>query len=201
MYGKIAQNVARYFTRKQIIDDANAEIYEYGFEILLSTIVYLTVFVVLSLMTDSMVYSLLFFLSFLIVRKTAGGYHASTYLRCHLLFFINHLLFIIGVNLYPLRYTPMTSIIVILTSAILILIFAPVAHPNRPFIKTERMRFRKLSIGYAILLIFLAFPLSYFSMNIKSTNEYIFAFSFGLMSASISLLIEKIKQQRKDLQQ
>ncbi len=194
MYKKTSQFLTKHFVRKNLIAEDKADMYEYGFEVLLSTSVYILIFLLLSVLTRSLFVSLLFFVSFLAIRKTAGGFHASTYLKCHLLFFLTHCLFIVLNGLVPVGYLRLMSIFMIVISAVLVLVFAPVAHPNKPFIYNERKKFRRISFWYTIIASSLAIICFPFSADFAN---YYFAFSYGMASASIAMLVETIKQ-RKD---
>lgn len=168
--------------------------YEYSFEVLLSTLVYITIFVTLSLVTKTAFASFVFFFSFLVVRKTAGGYHASSYLFCHILFFTTHSLFIILVKCIPTEYIAEISFMQILFSVISILLFAPVAHPNKPFIHNEKRKFRRICFWYSIIALAIGIIGYIYSVNIKQAY---FSYSFGILAASIAMLIEKIKQRKE----
>lgn len=72
----------------------------------------------------------------------------------------------------------------------MILIFAPVDHPNKPFIKNERKRFRALSCIYAVILVLI----SALSLVVPEYYDcYKFSLSIGTFSAAFALMSAKIK--------
>lgn len=189
MYNKIASNITDCFIKRGVIDNSKKEIYKYGFEVLISSAMYFLLFALISIITNSVFPSFLFWLGLFIIRKTAGGHHAKNYTACHVHFEANHILFIILFRFFP-KIWYKTSIIGIITICLIsILLFAPVDHINKPFINSEYKRFRILSLVYcAVLLIVLIL----YVINILPSNELSFAYSIGSLSATISLLSGKI---------
>lgn len=195
MYKRLAVSLTNTFMNKKIVTCDKRDICEYGFEILISNIVYIFIFIITTIITNTLLESLIFSLGLLIIRKTAGGHHASSYIACHILFAFNHILFIISIKVLPqtLLYG---CICLLLSFAItMVAVFAPVDHKNKPFIKSEYVRYKTISrISCIILLIIL---LSYITLHATNRATDIcdmlyFSFSFGTASATVSLLSAKI---------
>ena len=169
--------------------------YLYGFEVLISSIIYTTIYILVSIITKTVFPSICFFIGFYLIRSISGGFHANTYTACHILYFANHIAFIGIIKLTPYcAIKAVTSTLLIISSA-LILIFAPVDHPNKPFIKNEKKRFRLISTIYGILLLLVsALPFLINSELILNTLQYI---SIGSISAAVSLTIAKIQKERR----
>lgn len=124
---------------------------EFGLECFLSEIskilIYLVVFSILSLTK----YFVLALLSFTILRSTAGGYHDNTYLQCLINSFI--LMCIIIMCGTKLTLSAYVKGIIILLSIVLIIIYAPVDHYNKPIIsESRRNRLKIISLCIFILL-------------------------------------------------
>ncbi len=169
--------------------------YLYGFEVLISSIIYTTVFILVSIITKTIFPSLCFFIGFYLIRSISGGFHANTYTACHILYFANHIAFIVIIKLTPSCAANIVTSTLLIISSALILIFAPADHPNKPFIKNEKKRFRLLSTLYGILLIFIsAFPFFITSKLILNTLQFI---SIGSISAAISLTVARIQNERR----
>lgn len=101
MYKKIARSITDKFVKNGSIQQEKANVYTYGFEIIISTLVYTLIFIVTAIVSNTLFESLLFWMGFFIVRTIAGGYHASTYISCHILFFLTHCSFIAFIKLLP----------------------------------------------------------------------------------------------------
>ena len=176
-----------YYIKRGIINESKHDVYCYGFEVFLSTLVYTIIFIVTAIISKTLVQSLLFWLGFFIIRKICGGYHAKTYWSCHLIFFTNHIIFIVLYKHLPGSLFNLLSLVCLLISSILIFLFAPIAPPNKPFIKNERGRFRKYSCVYSVLLLLLLL----LKLFIPVVNNNTFSFSIGSFSAAIALLLGK----------
>lgn len=188
MYNKVALKITDWFINKGIIDDSKKAICKYGFEVLISSLTYFLLFAITSIITNSVLPSVLFWLGLFFIRKVAGGHHAKSYTSCHILFEANHIVFIILLKVIPSTWYYYSSIGIFVFSILSILLFAPVDHINKPFIKNEYKRFRFLSLMYCIVLLTV---LILCFINVIPSNEFLFAYSIGTLSATISLLCGK----------
>lgn len=195
MYNYFARVLTDIFVSKNVIDGRKKSVYQYGFEVLISTISYTLIFVLVSLLTGTIPQSLLFFVGFYIVRKFCGGFHAKTYTMCHILFFLNHILFIGAYKATEEIHGSVIVGILIICSATLIFLFAPVDHPNKPFVNNEFAHFRKRSKIYSVILIFIG-TVSLLGLLTPFINE-VYCFMFGTISATISLLCAIILKTRR----
>lgn len=189
MYRKLAICITDKFISKKLIADNKKAIYAYGFEMLISILVYFVEFLIISLLTQTLASSLCFLGSLFIVRKVAGGHHANSYISCNILSTANHILFVILVKLVNVDtyYTFIT--LTLLFSAATILLIAPVDHKNKPFIKNEYKRYKLLSSLYCIVL---GIVVLLVSGNMIPASELLLGFTFGTLSATVSLLCAKI---------
>ena len=156
---------------------------------LISILVYFVEFLIISLLTQTLASSLCFLGNLFIVRKVAGGHHANNYISCNLLSTANHILFVILVKLVNVDtyYTFIT--LTLLFSAATILLIAPVDHKNKPFIKNEYKRYKLLSNLYCIVL---GIVVLLVSGKMIPAGELLLGFTFGTLSATLSLLCAKI---------
>ena len=194
LYKKLSSVLTDKFVKSGIIEPQQRDVYCYGFEILLSYVAYILLFVVLAVFTGTIFYSLLFGVAFFTTRSIAGGYHAATYSVCHLLSLLNQVLFILLIVFLPQEHHPVASVVAILISSVLLLIFAPIDHPNKPFIKTERKRFRKMCCVYAYIIPIIV---AVFVLFATQLSTYILSFSLGIFSAAFALLSAKIQQTKE----
>ena len=117
MYAQLAKRITNVFVNKGSIKNADFDVYAYGFQIMLSSISYALIFILISIVTNTLFESLIFFVGFYVVRSFCGGYHASTYLRCHILFAVNHLVFIGLIRYFPSSIFCFTMVIPALIGA------------------------------------------------------------------------------------
>lgn len=190
LYNRVSVLLTDAFIKNGIIPESKKEVYAYGFETMLSLFTYTAVFIGLAAITKTMLASVIFWIGFFVIRTISGGFHAKTYLGCHMLFMMNHVLFILIYRCCSDELQMHAAPILIIVSSLIILIFAPVDHPNKPFIKTERKRFRILScIASGILIVLATINLV---MNNTTLGTYSLCFAIGVFSAAISLMSAKI---------
>lgn len=194
MYKELANRITNTLIKKSIICKDQRDLCLYGFEILISSLFYFIVFLLCSVLSKTIFPSFIFWLGLFIFRKIAGGHHSKTYTACHILFALNHIAFIIFVKF--IKAELYSSIIyTIFTIAIISLVFiAPVDHKNKPFIGAEYIRFRYLSIIYCLAITLI---LGLLIIKIIPPSIYVFSYSIGTLSASISLLIGKITRKKE----
>ena len=138
----------------------------------------------ISMVFGAVLESLCFFIGFFLCRKFSGGYHAATYTKCHILFIINQIAFLLLLNCINNNYYWLATIVAIIISIIIIFLIAPIDHPNKPFTTKEMIKFRKRSKYFAIVLV----PAYILFYLIDKNNPFSFCFSIGVLSVSLSLL-------------
>lgn len=85
MLHNTAKKITNYMVNRQIIAEDTFEIYQYGFEIMISTLLTSLSIMIVASLTDSFQIGILFFLISIPLKATAGGYHASTYFKCFII--------------------------------------------------------------------------------------------------------------------
>ena len=83
----ISSKVARILCKDEKHTD-NYELYEYAIYIILFSAFHMATVIVLGLVFNLLTESLVFYLSFIVIRKFAGGYHAKTPTRCYIIYII-----------------------------------------------------------------------------------------------------------------
>lgn len=195
MYKRIAISLTKSFIKKNILDEEKREICTYGFEMIIANLTYLLIFVATAAITKTIFVSLFFWLGLFLIRKVAGGHHSNSYFSCHCLSMINHILFIVSIKFIPMNVFHYCSYSIFIVAIFSLLLFAPVDHKNKPFIKTEFARFRKYSLIYSFILtiVTLLYYVGHCFENIPfNVDSFIFSYSFGTLSATVSLLSAKI---------
>ena len=95
MYNSMAKKLTDFFILKKIIKEEEKNVYVYCFEVMISSFVYLVLFFTIAIVLKCLLQSILFLTGFWIIRSVAGGYHAKTYTRCHVLFMSNQIFMIL----------------------------------------------------------------------------------------------------------
>lgn len=194
MYETLAMRLTEFFINKNIIKNEDRDIYAYGYEVLISQIVYIVIMLIISLFFGAVFESILFFIGFYLFRKIAGGYHASTYIKCHLIFAINQLLFLLLLIFYPNKYIYIFILVAAIITFVITFICAPLDHPNKKFEPKEFKRYKRLSRGFSVLFMLLVTAICFLDKN----NTSFFCFSVGTLSASISLMYAFIERRLRN---
>lgn len=150
----LAKKAAYRLANKGYIPLDDVDLIAYGFFAVLSKFIYGAICVISGFVFNRFVESIIFYISFLFVRKYAGGFHAKTELRC---FFLSALSITISVLMISLseKVIPVTIVVLCLSmiSYIMISIYAPVPSKERPLNEEECKRYSNISKIRIMMLI------------------------------------------------
>lgn len=82
----LGKSISHFLCEKKVIAEQEVEIYQYGFEILISTALGLLITMAVGIVLHMFFLSVLYYVIFVTVRQWTGGYHADSYLKCNLTF-------------------------------------------------------------------------------------------------------------------
>lgn len=150
MLENLAKSTARFFVSQNIVKSEYEEIYAYGMEIILSTVFNGLIVLIIAILSDTVLLSLLFFTAFILMRRSAGGYHAKTHIGCTMILIAVHLMFIVLIHVIPDSVIPILSYFSIAYSCISVYLFAPAEHPNKPLSSGDRRKLRLKSLIYIL---------------------------------------------------
>lgn len=192
----MVSNLSGFLANKLLISSSlskeERELYEYGLFILMSKLIFFVLACFFGLLFGCLIESAIFYLLFMTIRQFAGGYHASTELRCEImstaLFFICSAI----INLLEIYGFENAIAIATIVAALCIFLISPVDTPEKPLSDNEYNYYRKIS--WLILLIILAIGLV----------SYIFKLKLFFIPACLSLILESflliIGKMKSDLQ-
>lgn len=144
-----ARRITLFFINKGSIDEDDKETYEYCFEMLFSSVFNLLILIAGALITKRYYETLTFAISFVILRSFIGGFHSKTHLGCLGLLvavYIMVLLFLEYLGNYNYLYISFT-----VASMILIILFAPIGHPNNPLDSNQLIYMKSKAIIVSIV--------------------------------------------------
>ncbi len=105
MISKCANVVTDLCVRKMIIQGTEKEVYQYGFELIISTIVNIFWILLIGIIFNRLFLALIGFSIFAWIRTQSGGYHASSYLKCNL-----SLIIVFGFIMASVRFFKITDV-------------------------------------------------------------------------------------------
>lgn len=183
----ISSKVARILCEDEKHTD-NYELYEYAIYILLSSAFHIATVIVLGLVFNLLTESLVFYLSFIAIRKFAGGYHAKTPVRCYMFSII---LYIVSLELIGFicesQYCVIITIILELFSLVCIFAISPLDSNKYPLNLREKRVYRIISFTSSIVLFLLSLMLLF---ELKKIG---IAVGLGIILAAFVLFIRKIQ--------
>ena len=166
-------------------------------EILLSTVINGIVVLFIAILSNTVLPSLFFFTAFILMRRSAGGYHARTHMGCMMILVAVHLMFMVLINVIPDSIIPILSYFSIAYSCISVYLFAPVEHPNKPLSSDDRRKLRMKSLVYILsisvvdlLMIFCA----HYEVSLCLSYGIIVS-TTGMLAEIISLRLENINEE------
>lgn len=192
MISKFAFCLANYFAEKNMYCIDKINIYRYGLELLISTMLNTFVILVISVIMNEIIGALLFCIAFIPMRLIAGGYHAKHHWSCILGFgaiFIGFMIFMHYMNdEYMIAYMLFSSVI----SSLLLWSYAPIEASNKPLKERQRQVQRKKSmtlacVNLAIVLLLYAIP------QLNNLIQFLIFYTSGALAASLSLAVASVE--------
>lgn len=180
MISKLSTRLTGKLLSSGTISDQDKELYIYGLFMLISHLIFLIITCIFGLVLKCLLESIIFYIAFMLIRRYAGGYHASTETRCEVLSTLSILACIVVIRLSKI-YDFQTVLLLITTlSAVCIFVFCPLDTPEKPLSYKEFKYFRKVS-WLILLTIVLAIIVS-----------YVFKFQIVTVPCCMSLILESI---------
>ncbi len=180
MISKVSSKIVSVLASRSVINKDDAELYDYGFFILLSQLLYFIIALATGIILKIIPQSVIFYLVFLLIRKYAGGYHASTEARCEIFSTLSIVGSITVAKLSEIYDFKIALLVISAVSAVCIFIFSPLDTPEKPLSQKEFNYFRKIS--WLILL----------AIIISITVSYILKLNFITVPCCMSLILESI---------
>lgn len=188
----ISDKLFSYMRNNTDIPDDMVDVYRYGIEITISSILNILLIVSASLLMGHLMYGIVFLLFFIPLRSYCGGYHATTYFRCNMVFLLTYIAVYLS-SLYLTEYfndSIQLAEVLLLLAFLPILIFSPVKNVHKTLSEKTAKKCRILSF---IIYIVLALTSMYFCF-IKSIYGAIMVMT--LVAISVMILVEIFMQRR-----
>lgn len=163
MIDHICKSTLEKLSSNNIIKEEEAEVYGYGLELLIVTILKIIGFIIIAFTLDLVKETLIFTIYFSGLRIQAGGYHARTPFKCFVSTIIIMFPGILLVRLIPIEKQLYYILISTTISIFLIYKYAPVESKNKPLTREEDRIYRRRSLMTVIvgsIIIFLLICLS-----------------------------------------
>lgn len=186
-----ADKLAQFVCTHTKADKQMFEIYKYGIEVTISTLLNVFCVMVTSILLSDVISGAVFLTVHFLIKPFVGGYHAKTYLMCNVLFVLVFLTSYISNSLF-LKIDEVVFQKVIIESLFLlclmpIIAFAPVRNQNKSLTDEEAKKYRIIGITLSILVDWVGLIL--FFCNVKMGSLIIIT----LFMISLMMLIDIIR--------
>ena len=169
---------------KGIIQKSDEDVYEYGLDLMLYTILNIVVILCSATIIKKLSESVALLSVIIPLQSIGGGYHAETHLRCFMIMYIGWWGSILILPLIPVE----VALIMICVAILVVCRFAPISHKNVKMSALQREKMRK----YARMLAIIYGASSTMFIFFVSVRIGI-ALSTGLGIISLSMLLAQCK--------
>ena len=101
MIARLSKRIASFFVCNEVIKSEDEEVYEYGLQLLLSTVFNGVIALTLAIISGTVLQCVCYLAVFVLLRKSAGGYHAKTHFGCCCILAVVLSLFIMFIKFVP----------------------------------------------------------------------------------------------------
>ena len=192
MIHELSNSIACFYGDKANYTKDEIEICTYGLELIISDAIAIFIAIIIALFTKNVLYTIILIASFASLRLQAGGFHASSHLRCNLIFFAAYIMSLLIVKFTPIAITPYLVRILSGLGLIAVCIYAPVAHPNKPVSKKKKKKYRFRSLVIVIIFCIIALILSLY----PKISQYAVGIAMSIFYAGLSIVAERLKQSK-----
>ena len=168
----LSMSIADYLFHRKIITIDKYPVYQYGLEMIISTILGVVLVLLCGVLTGSFLHSIIFYLLFVTLRMFTGGYHADTHFMCKLVLCGSFLTTNYICYLLSGEDTWGIYVSLALFNLITVIFFSPVECSKKPLTDTIKKRNKKISILLYIILLTTLFGLFYTPYNELALSDY-----------------------------
>ena len=187
--------ICKHLLEKGVITEELKDVYIYGFDLMFSFLISTTIILTIGLLTHQIFPTIFFLLTFILVRRYTGGYHANTYLKCQICT-VSFYLITVALSTY-LNVPHYSFIILEVIGIFIVLIFGPIENPHKPLSKKEKKKHKITGLILFSLLCAIGAIVKPFSDVFGNTFFYTLSLIIILM---IIPLLERRKNYEEDKQ-
>lgn len=163
MLHSLSERIADFLLRQKCFEEEMLPVYIYGVELFLSSVLGVVLVILSGCLLGEFISSIVFLLSFIILRLFTGGFHCNSYFKCNLSLVLTFVAVILLKDLY--KFVPFQEFVLgfmMLSSLLITMLFSPVSHPNKEISKKDRVKFRLIALGVLLVHIAVIFVFSEF---------------------------------------
>lgn len=144
MFASLTTKIVNFLIKNDVIKKDDQEIYIYGFDRILTTLLNIVTVVLLGAILGELYQGLIFVFAFMALRTYSGGYHANTPIQCYALTTLAILAALLVMKFIFINRFICLGLMVL--SSLVILLFSPIETANKPLDRIERIVYRRKTI-------------------------------------------------------
>ena len=183
---KIINGICEELVKTQIVSKQDVPIYQYGLKMLLLKVVYIASFIIYALLVGALKETILFLITYSLLRSYSGGYHASSILKCYIVSLSTVISNSVLCNLFK------ADIVLLILSSIFIFLFSPVDNHEKQLDNLEKKVY-----GYrAKICVVCCFTLFIVFNMLNITQTMAIAVNNAVVLESVMMILGMIKNLR-----
>lgn len=187
MIVKLSKLITKVLLNQKSISEKDIDIYQYGIEITISSLLNIALIVIFSLITNSQFSGLIFLSTFILLRQFTSGYHAESYLKCNTALVLTYILVLLLSRLICLEFR--AGCIILLLGVLVVIFFTPVYNSHKELSRSEYRKSKKISI--ILYLLFSVASIITFQFNQYYGRVFIFTLGSILMLIIIEIFLQR----------
>ena len=188
MISKISNQITQSLLKKNLILDEEKELYNYGLFMLISYIVFLLISILFGVIFNITFESMLFYISFCLVRNFAGGIHANTEIKCDVFTTISIFMSVMLIKFLIDYKFLIIALVIQIISFVCLCSIKPVDTYQKQISQEEKLFFHRKVITIVMFIL----SLSVVGSIIK-VYSVVIAFSVSLLLSTILLIMGKMQ--------
>ena len=160
LISKLSERIAVGLKQSSIIEEDDVELYAYGFYILISKLLFLIIALILGVILNIVFESIVFYVSFSIIRAYAGGVHANKEWKCFLYTSISIVMCALGIKVLINQKPTVFFAVILMISSLIIIIISPLDTKEKPLSAKEKEKYYMISaivlLSYILVILLLA---------------------------------------------
>lgn len=145
MIAELSRIIADFFIRQKVVPEEQREVYEYGFELSISSVIGILIVLAIGLISGQFWESVVFYIVFCFTRLFTGGYHAPNHMLCKITF-AGALLAVLAVDWLLKEIESYYWFILHFYSLVVVCWLAPIENPNKELTEKQKVKCKVISI-------------------------------------------------------
>lgn len=163
---KLSQRLANRLFNHGAISEELKDVYVYGFQLLISFVFSTSLVLFIGVALSKLIETLMFLIVYILLRSFSGGYHSKTYFMCTIITICVYLIVVLFTSFLDVNLIAYLSLLFIGT--VLLLLLAPVKHPNKIITARNVIKYKAISI--VLFIIFISIGIYFIAFDIRLSN-------------------------------